>query len=96
MVDRDRKKYEDRMAQGSGLVYAESWHPPKRLKIKDVFPHLTIGDNGTLFVQGFRVEDSTIRKHWRFFRDMIDKDDLPRVYERYKEAVDARQDPATQ
>ncbi|MDA0239086.1 MAG: hypothetical protein O3A84_03535 [Proteobacteria bacterium] len=95
MVDRDRKKYEDRMAGGPGLTWAEDWRPPKTLKIKDVFPHLTINDQGTMFVQGFVVTNQVIRKHWPFFRDMIDKDDLPRVYQRYKKAIDARQDPAT-
>ncbi len=95
MVDRDRKKYEERMKNAPGLIWAEDWQPPRRLKIKDIFHHLTIDEKGALFVQGFRVTETTIRKHWGLFRDVIDKDDLPRVYQRYKKAIDARQNSDT-
>ena len=89
-MDRDRKKYEARMAQGNLGVCVEFWYPPKALKVKDVFPHLTIDDHGGLFVRGLYVGDHTIKKHWSLFRDLIDEDVRPKVYAHYKKAIDVR------
>lgn len=89
-MDRSRKKYEAQFAQGDLGAWNEFWHPPRVLKVKDVFPHLTIDDNGTLRVRGLLVDDNVIKEHWRLFHDLIEEDDLPRVYERYKKAIDAR------
>jgi len=82
-----RKKSEPEGHQSNLGAWKKIWHPPRAPKVKDILPHLRVEERGAIFVRDQVVLGQTITKHWPFFRDLIDKEDLPKVYRCYKKGI---------